>query len=189
MSDQPGDITQLLHKVRDGEPDAEQKLFERVYQDFKRLAAAQLQRERAQIFPTELVNACYCAMSRDSFQEYDWVNRKQFLAAAAKAMRRILLDLARYRRAQKRHGQLVAVEDATFIVQGGLSAEQLALINELVDQVRQKNQRHGQIIDYVFYLGYTENGAAEELGVSRETVVRDLKFIRAWLSGQLNQEK
>jgi RNA polymerase sigma factor (TIGR02999 family) len=194
MNDSPGDITNILQRVRDGEPDAENELLRHLYKDLKRIAAAQIRggRDRDRISPTELVHEAYVVLRSHSGLIYDWQNRQQFIAVAAQAMRRLLIDLARKGVARKRDHQPVTLDRAEVLAQRGPSAEQLTILVDLVERIREQNERQGRVIDCYFYCGFTREETADVLGISRRTVDRDLTFLKAWMLTQLNsgrQEK
>jgi len=188
MSDQPGEITRLLLRVKDGDPEAESALFDFLYRDLKRIAAAQMRgandRNRG-LSPSDLVHDVYVSVRVNGALAYDWRNRRQFIAVMAKAIRLLLIDLARRDSAQKRQHAEQPLGGLQVQVYAPLSVEDRLILEEAITELRHKKPRYGEIIDAHFFCGESQEQTAESIGVSRETVVRDIKFIKAWLGARL----
>ena len=178
------DVTVLLNAVSAGEPDAAGKLLELVYDDLRRLAAAYLQNERnAQTLQaTALVHEAYLRLV--DWENVSWQNRAQFFAVAAQVMRRILVDHARAKQAQKRdYGQKVAFDEAvSFPAQK--EVELLALEEALIS-LEKVDARQARIVELRFFGGLSLAETAHVLNISETTVKREWTFAKAWFQRQL----
>jgi RNA polymerase sigma-70 factor (ECF subfamily) len=181
-----GEVTTLLHQLRDGDSLAADKLIPLVIDELRRLARLQLRNERPghTLQPTALVNEAYLRLVGD--QSRDWQNRAHFIGVSVSVMRRILVDHARRKRAIKRgSGEPSAadVEDCA-----GLSFEQadeLMSLNIALDRLEEMNTRQRQVVEMRYFGGLSTEETAEVLKVSPITVKRDWVAARAWLKGQL----
>jgi RNA polymerase sigma-70 factor, ECF subfamily len=181
-----GEVTTLLHQLRDGDSLAADKLIPLVIDELRRLARLQLRDERPghTLQPTALVNEAYLRLVGD--QSRDWQNRAHFIGVSVSVMRRILVDHARRKRAIKRgSGEPSAadVEDCA-----GLSFEQadeLMSLNIALDRLEEMNTRQRQVVEMRYFGGLSTEETAEVLKVSPITVKRDWVAARAWLKGQL----
>ena len=182
-----GEITQLLRLAQAGDKSAESKLLELLYSDLRRLAAAYLGRERRDhtLQPTALLHEAYLRLASQGPK--DWKSRSHFLAAAAQAMRHVLVDWARARSAKKRGGRLhrIDLESAQAVTE--CWPEQLLDLDAALRQLSQQYARYGRVVEMRFFGGLTDEEIAEVLGVSDRTVGRDWEFARAWLEGVLNR--
>lgn len=180
-----GEITQLLRLARAGDKPAESKLFELLYSDLRRLAAAYLGRERRDhtLQPTALLNEAYVRLAGQGPK--NWQNRSHFLAVAAQAMRFVLVDWARAKTARKRGGRMHKVELNSLHSFTEGSPEQLLDVDNAIKQLAQHNERYARVVEMRFFGGLTDQEIAEVLGISDRTVTRDWEFARAWLEGVL----
>lgn len=190
MSHHAEDITGILKRMSSGDRAAEGELLEILYKDLRRIAAAQMRggQDLRRLTPTELVNEAFIVLRSNEGLFYDWQNRHQFVAVAAQAMRRLLIDMARHGNARKRQHQPITIDRAENLAQQNLSPEQLIDLYDLVERVRRLSARHGLVIDNYFFLGRTLDETAAAVGVSRKTVDRDIAFLKAWLFAQLNSK-
>jgi RNA polymerase sigma factor (TIGR02999 family) len=186
MSSDPGTLTFWLVEWRNGNQEAGQKLFEAAYQELRRLAAWHLQRERPDhtLQPTALVNELYLKLFAG--EPIEWRNRAHFFAVAAQQMRRLLIDYARARQAEKRGGG-----DAPLLLAGlnGLAAtagEDLIALDLALHRLGELDERCARVVELRFFGGLTEKEAAEVLGISAATLKRDWDFARAWLTTELS---
>ena len=187
----PPAITRLLANMRAGDAAAKEEFVEAVYQELKKIARRQLLRERPghSVQASALVNDLYVKML--SGESANWENRAHFFSVAASNMRRILIDRARRRGSQKRGGELHRVDiDEQFIVAAESdddeSAKLLALDAALTELAR-LDERQARIVELRFFAGLTADEAAEALGVSRRTVMREWAMARAWLHDRVNE--
>jgi RNA polymerase sigma factor (TIGR02999 family) len=180
------DITQLLLAWRAGDRSAFEALIPLVYDELRRLAHWQLRGEgRSHALQTaELVHETYVRLVDSS--RVQWQNRAHFLAVAAQAMRRILVDLARARQAQKRGGDQTRVDlDAALTIAGSPDLDVIALDRALT-ALAAADERRSRVVELRFFGGLTVEETAGVLNVSPETVMRDWKVARAWLFKQLH---
>jgi RNA polymerase sigma factor (TIGR02999 family) len=173
------DVTRLLEAVNAGRPDAYQQLLAIVHDELRRMAAARLRSERPghTLQPTALVNEAYLRLAEGG----DWQNRAHFFGAAAKAMRRILVDHARKRASQKRgaDGERVALSEVD-IVTDAPDVDVLAL-DEAISALEEENPRLARVVQLRFFAGLTVHQIAELNDVAPVTVKRDWTYARAWL--------
>jgi RNA polymerase sigma factor (TIGR02999 family) len=177
----PGDVTQLLSRMRSGDRSVMDQLALLLYQELRRLAGGFLRRERPDhtLQPTALVHEAYLRMAGGDTS--DWQSRAHFLGIAARVMRQILVDHARKHSAQKR-GSGARVELQEELV---ASTERLSDLEELdraLVQLAQLDARKAQAIEMRYFGGMTAEEIAESLGVSQPTVKRDLRMAQSWLS-------
>jgi RNA polymerase sigma-70 factor, ECF subfamily len=162
-------------------------LFTMVYAELRRIAGKQLRGERAghTLCTTALVNEAWVELSK--LNRIRWQNRAHFLALAAQAMRRVLIDYAVARLTQKRGGGLVLESldgDALAVVQE--RAEDLVVLDEALQRLHAVNEYHARIIECRFFGGMTVEETAEALEVSPATIKRDWVLARAWLNRELS---
>jgi RNA polymerase sigma factor (TIGR02999 family) len=184
MSDEPGEVTQLLAEARQGNPAAESRLAEVLYDHLHRLARRAMAGERPDhtLQPTVLVHeALLRLVSHDSME---WANRKHFFAVAANLMRRILIDHAREVHAVKRgSGGKVCLDEAAGLTYA--RSDDLLALDEALTRLAAMDPRQGQIVELRFFAGLTEEEIAAALDVSPRTVKRDWQIARAWLHTQM----
>lgn len=181
------EVTLLLEELganADGEGrDVLDRLLPLVYNELRRLAGSFLNREAAvSMQTTELVHEAYFKLTEQ--RTVDWQNRGQFFAIAAQAMRRILIDSARRRRAQKNSGVKISLEDAltvTVDAPGDLLELDLAL-----SELEKFDPQQSQIVELRYFAGLTIEETAEVLKISPATVKREWAIARSWLYLQIN---
>jgi RNA polymerase sigma-70 factor (ECF subfamily) len=187
MEDNTGQITILLHRLRTGDERAQSELISLVHDQLHRIARQQLQGERRDhtLQPTALVNELYLRLKLD--ESIDWQDRKHLFSVVAVTMRRILVDHARARNAQRRPAanRRVDIEDC-FIHSDDHPAEFLVL-DDALDRLAQFGPRQAEIIRLRYFVGLTVEETARVLGIADRTVKRDWQLARAWLSNLLNQ--
>ena len=152
-----------------------------VYEELRRLAAVHLAREpgRGTLQPTALVHEAYLRLGGEAH----WDNRGHFLAAAAEAIRRILIDNARRKRAEKHGGRLERVP-LDNLAAAAPDGEVLAL-NEALDKLATNDPLKAQLVELRYFAGLTGDQAAEVLGISASTADRHWTYARAWLQAEL----
>lgn len=185
MSDDTVDLTALLIDWRGGSQESGKQLMTAAYEHLRRLAANRLRQERAghTLQATELVSELYLKLF--SSESVAWHDRVHFYAVAARQLRRILIDHARARRAEKRGGNAIRVS-LTAVAGLAQSAEVDVLqIDELLTQLEALDPRAAAGVELRFFGGLTETEIAEVLGISLATLHRDWKFSRAWLISRL----
>jgi RNA polymerase sigma-70 factor, ECF subfamily len=181
------DITQLLVAWSDGRHDALDRLIPLVYDDLRRLAGGYMVREPRghSLQPTALVHEAYVRLVDQ--QRVQWRNRAHFFGVAASMMRRILVDHARARRADKRGGE---VEHVTLLgdevaVDGPNQLDVLAL-HESLERLAKFDPQQERIVELRYFGGLTIEEAAEVVGISEATVVREWTIAKAWLRADLS---
>jgi RNA polymerase sigma factor (TIGR02999 family) len=192
MSQFDDDITTLLGRVAEGDHTAFERLLPLVYDELHRLASSQLRRERADhtLQTTALVNEAYMKLVDQT--RVQWESRGHFLAIAARAMRRILVDHARGKSRQKRAapGQRVALThvDVPMLTQAGAASWEidglgvdLVALDQALERLGSVDHRKLQVIEMRFFTGMTIDETAEALGIAPTTVKRDWEFARLWL--------
>jgi RNA polymerase sigma factor (TIGR02999 family) len=180
------DVTHILSAIEQGDPSAAEQLLPLVYDELRKLAAQRLSQEKPgqTLDATALVHDAYLRLV-DTEKAQHWNSRGHFFAAAAEAMRRILIENARRKKADKRGGR------RTRVSLDGVDAVTVAPPDELLalDEALERLERHdpvaGQLIKLRYYAGLSLEQAAEALGVSSATAYRHWSFARAWLHGQL----
>jgi RNA polymerase sigma factor (TIGR02999 family) len=182
-----GEITHLLGLAYEGDKKAEARVFELLYNDLRRLAASYVGRERRghTLQPTALLNEAYLRLVSTGWS--DWKSRSQFLAAAAKVMRHVLVDWARARCSKKRGGRWVRIELDRAEVQISASPEQILDLDRALDLLAQQHQRCARVVELRYFGGMADDEIAKIIGVTDRTVTRDWQFGRAWLEGVLNK--
>jgi RNA polymerase sigma factor (TIGR02999 family) len=175
----------LLLAWGQGEAEALDRLMPLVHQELYQLARRYMARERPDhtLQPTALVNEAYLRLIEIS--RVQWQNRAHFLAMAARVMRRILVDVARAHRNDKRGGGFVRVSlDADFAAPD--QPLELVALDEALQKLHAINPRQAQVVELHFFGGLTFEEAAEVLDVSRDTVKRDWRFAKLWLLRELS---
>jgi RNA polymerase sigma factor (TIGR02999 family) len=175
------DITQLLNRWRQGDRDAENELFELVLPNLRRLARYLLKGERKghTLQPTELIDQIYLRLV--NAKDRDWQNRAHFFAIASRAMRRHLIDHAR----AKHDAKFVAIEEVSQFLFADREKLDLAItIDRLLDQLAQSKPEWCSLVEVKFFLGLTDEEAADALGMKLRTMQRMWLDARQWLFAQ-----
>lgn len=167
------------------------ELLPLVYNELRRLAAARLARESRDytLQPTALVHEAWIRLGSD--HQPAWQNRAHFFAAAAEAMRRILIDAARRRQAVRHGGGLerVDVADSALQIAAPGRDEELLAVHEALDGLAKEDARKAELVKLRYFAGMTLEEAADALGVSVPTAKRDWAFARAWLFNAISQTR
>jgi RNA polymerase sigma factor (TIGR02999 family) len=175
------DVTSLLKEWGAGQDGALEKLVPLVYRELRSLAASQLQGERPAhtLQPTALVNEVFLRLLDG--REVAWQNRAHFFALAARMMRRILVDHARARLAEKRGGGAVPLLLEASFDPAPMSDRALLALDDALAALKRMDSRQCRIIELRYFAGLTLEETAELLGVSVATVKREWTVARAWL--------
>jgi RNA polymerase sigma factor (TIGR02999 family) len=179
-------VTRLLLAWRAGDETALARLTPLVHRELHRIARGCLRGERARdsFQATALVHEAYVRLV--DTQHVNWQNRAHFLAMAARLMRRILVDLARARRYQKRGGGAIQVS-FTSALHTPDRAEDLLALDDALQALAKLDERRSRVVELRFFGGLTVEETAAVLTVSPETVMRDWKLARAWLRRELRR--
>jgi RNA polymerase sigma factor (TIGR02999 family) len=180
----PGDVTRLLQSASAGDRAALDRVLSLLYDDLRRVARRQLARERGSrtIQPTTLVHEAYLKLAGNVPRARD---RAHVLAIAAHAMRQVLVDHARERRAAKRGPAWIrtTISDAVYATE--LDAEGILALNDALERL---DERQRQVVECRFFAGLGDAEIAEALGVTTRTVRRDWVKARAWLNLWLGEK-
>jgi RNA polymerase sigma factor (TIGR02999 family) len=182
----PGDVSSLLRAWSDGDQDALALLTPIVYDELRRLAHHQMKRERAghSLQTTALVNEAYLRLV--GYTRMRWQNRAHFLAVSAQAMRRILVDHAR-RHNVKRGARAEHVSLDADAVMCPDRSDDFVSLDEALTALAERAPRKAQVVELRFFGGLSVEETAAALKVSAQTVMRDWKLARAWLTRELRQ--
>jgi RNA polymerase sigma factor (TIGR02999 family) len=183
-----GNITEILASAASGNGQATDALFSLVYDELRRLAASQMASERPgqTLDATGLVHEAYLRLV-GSKAPPTWDGRGHFFAAAAEAMRRILIENARRKQTAKRGGGLQRVELRELDLATESAPEELILLDEALTRLSQEDPAAGTLVKLRYFSGLSVEEAAELAGLSRATAFRHWSFARAWLISQMSE--
>jgi RNA polymerase sigma factor (TIGR02999 family) len=177
----PAPVTALLHSARAGDEGALDRLFSCVYDELRRLAHRVRSSARGDTLnTTALVHEAYIKLVPSG--ELDWAGRGHFFGVAARAMRQVLVDAARKRRADKRGGGAVMLTLGDDAAAAPMAVEQLIELDEALKRLAQLDERQVRVVEHRFFAGLTTAETAEVMGLSVPTVERDWRAARAWLA-------
>ena len=178
------DVTQILSQIEDGDPSAAEQLLPLVYDELRKLAAAKLAQERPgqTLQATALVHDAYLRLV-DVEKAQHWDSRGHFFAAAAEAMRRILVESARRKGREKHGGNWERARIEPDLLAGAELTDplQVLAVNEALDRLAERARRKADLVKLRYFLGFTMSEAAEALGISVSTAEDDWTYARAWL--------
>jgi RNA polymerase sigma factor (TIGR02999 family) len=183
------DVTQILSAIEQGDPRAAEQLLPLVYAELRKLAAQRLAQENPgqTLQATALVHEAYIRLV-DADQVQHWNSRAHFFGAAAEAMRRILVDQARRRKAAKRGGEAHREELHESAIVAGRSTEELLAVDELLDRLAEIDPTAANLVKLRFFVGLNMSEVAEALGVSVRTAHDIWAYARAWLHQKMCAE-
>ncbi len=182
MASEPSDITRLLQQWREGDKDAEAHLFELLMPDLRRMADRCFRNERNghTLQPTALVNEAFLRLART--KNVEWNDRGHFFAIAATIMRRYLIDYARARP----NVEILPMEGVPDRFLGAYTKLELAVaVDALLDELEQESRQRRAIVEVKFFLGLTDEEAAQGLNLSLHTFQREWARARRWLFERL----
>jgi RNA polymerase sigma factor (TIGR02999 family) len=182
------DLTQVLQLAADGDPQAAHQLLPLVYAELRQLAAAKMAREHAgqTLQPTALVHEAWLRLSG---AQQNWANRRHFFAAAAEAMRRILIERARRRKVLAKGGYAEREDDFESRLVVAAPADELLAVHEALDDLARADAEAAEIVKLRYFMGLTMSEAAEALGLPLRNAERLWTFARAWLRKALEKEQ
>lgn len=178
------DVTELLNRIRSGDEYAPDELLPVVYDDLRRLARTYFTRERPEhtLQATALVHEAYIRLV--NWEQVSWQNRAHFFAVAAEVMRKVLIDHARARKAEKRDGgERILIEETVSIT----TEKPIDLLNleDALSALEKLDPRQAKLVELRFFGGLSIEETAYLLGVSSTTVKREWSFAKAWLQREL----
>jgi RNA polymerase sigma factor (TIGR02999 family) len=183
------EVTRILDHFQQGDPHAAERLLPLVYDELRNLAVARLAQEKPgqTLQATALVHEVYLRLV-DTEKAQEWDSRGHFFAAAAEAMRRILVDRARHKATTKRGGALQRIDlEQVSAADDGREAELLAL-DDALTEFEQHDAQAAQLVKLRYFAGLTHQEAAEALGIGRRAADRLWALARAWLYQRLSGE-
>jgi RNA polymerase sigma factor (TIGR02999 family) len=182
------DVTRILESLANGDRASAEELLPLVYGELRKLAAAKMAREAPgnTLQPTALVHEAWLRLVGHEDQKWDC--RAHFMAAAAEAMRRILIDNARRKSAQKRGARSERVDLDSVELATDADDTQLLRINDALEVLDQDDPPCAQLVKLRFFVGLTNEQAAQAMGVSERTAKRYWTFARAWLYDHLRPQ-
>lgn len=182
-------VTEILTRIESGDARAAESLLPLVYDDLRRLARAKLAGEKSgqTLQPTALVHEAYLRLV-GSLQSKRWENNGHFFAAAAEAMRRILVENARRKGRHKHGGQMQRVELQEEDVASGLTDERLLAVNDALERLEQESPDLASLVKLRFFAGCSLTEAAKMLGMSRSKAYEQWAYARAWLQCDMGSE-
>jgi RNA polymerase sigma factor (TIGR02999 family) len=182
------EVTRLLDAAATGDPQAAAELLPLVYDELRKLAAARMSQESPDqtLQPTALVHEAYLRLI-GSADERRWDSRGHFFAAAAEAMRRILVDAARRKRTQKHGGTRHRVELTEIADQPKVADDQLLALDAALTRLAVEDPVAARVVELRHFAGLSIEDAAAALGLSRATAYRHWTYARAWLKHAVSE--
>lgn len=179
-------FTQIMNRVRSGDELARDEALKLVFSELQSLARRRLAVNNAASFEAmDLVNEAYARLLGRGAM--DWQNRRHFFALAARAMRDILVERARARGARKRGGDWHRVSLTSAVLGAEQNSDGFLALDEAIQNLTEKHQTSGEVVQLVYYGGLTIADAAKALDVSPSSIDRLLKFGRGWLLNELEE--
>ena len=183
------DITRILNQLPANDPNAAREILPLVYEELRTLARAKMSNELPNhtLQATALVHEAYLRIV--GTEEASWANRAHFFAAAAEAMRRILIEHARRRRAQRHGGgkEHLPIEDVSIAAPG--DDDELLAVNDALEKLAAHSAQKAELVKLKYFAGLTTEDAAEVLGLSLPTAKRHWTYARAWLFREIRKER
>jgi RNA polymerase sigma factor (TIGR02999 family) len=190
-NDSTADVTRLLHHAAAGKSAATQDLFDAVYDQLRQIARRRMAEERNDhtLQPTALVHEAYLRLVGD--QQIRWNSRAHFYGAAARAMRRILVEHAR-RRARPKHGgdrERIPLSQSPGQIAVAPPSDEILAVDEALSRLEAADPRKGTIVNLRYFAGLTAEQTARVVGVSVGTIEREWRFIKSWLQLELTERE
>ena len=182
-------VTHILEAIQQGNSKAADELLPLVYDELRKLAAHKMASERPgqTLQPTALVHEAWLRLVGD--QAFEFENRAHFFAAAAEAMRRILVESARRKKRLKHGGQLERVDVDAVELSLPMPDDELLALDDALDRLATVDSRAAEVVKLCFFVGLTQEQAARELDVSLSTAERLWAFARAWLFREMQKTR
>jgi RNA polymerase sigma factor (TIGR02999 family) len=182
------EVTRILERAQRGDPKAAEELLPLVYDELRRLAAYRLAGERHQqtLQPTALVHEAWLKLSGDKGRE--WNGRQHFFAAAAEAMRRILVDRARRRLAAKRGAGEACLDADELEIPAAVPDEQMLDVNDALEKLAQQAPRKAELVKLRYFVGMSFEEVSEALDIAVPTAKEWWAYARAWLRVEIAEK-
>ena len=189
MLDRVSDITQILERVEQGDGKASEELLPLVYEELRRLAAHKMANEAAgqTLQPTALVHEAWLRLVGN--QEQQWNGRAHFFGAAAEAMRRILIENARRKGAQRHGGGKARLDVHEIEIAAPAKDEELLALSDALEKFAVRDKQKAELVKLRYFVGLTTEEAAQVLGISVPTADRWWNFSRAWLYEEIERQQ
>ena len=183
------DVTHMLRRWREGDPEALGRVLPVVYEELRRLAQVRLRGERVghTLGTTGLVHEAYLRLV--DVERVEWRDRAHFLAMASRTMRRVLIDYAKERNAAKRGGVRQQVSLGQELAAPEVDVDTVLELDTVLSRLEAISPRQAKAVELRFFGGLTLEETAEVLGTSAPTAMRDLRFAQAWLARELTGER
>lgn len=184
------EVTQILKAVDAGDQQAAEQLLPLVYQELRQLAAQRLAWEKPgqTLEPTALVHEAYLRLVGDG-RGQDWDSRGHFFAAAAEAMRRILVENARRKQGPRQGGGRQRIDADLDLIADGAPAVDLLALDDALTRLAEESPARAELVKLRFFVGLTTTEAARVLGISLATAERYWTYARAWLYAELRDSE
>jgi len=182
------EVTRILDSMGQGDPQAADELLPLVYEELRKLAAVRMANESAghTLQPTALVHEAWLRLAGNDAQ-VPFANRAHFFAAAADAMRRILIERARRKSAEKRGGHWQRIDLDKVDIAAEADDDTLLLVNEALEKLASEDAKAAEIAKLRFFVGLTLEEAGQVMGVTERTANRYWAFARVWLFDEMRQ--
>jgi len=182
------DVTRILESIEHGDPKAAEELLPLVYGELRKLAAAKMAREAPNqtLQPTALVHEAWLRLVGNSNPAFG--GRAHFFAAAAEAMRRILIEKARRKRAVRHGGEQQRINLEEMEIAAPMDDDQLLAVNEALDKLAARNHAEAELVKLRYFVGMTLEEAAEVLGISARTADNYWSHARVWLFHEIKAQ-
>ena len=183
------EVTRILDAIQQGDPQAAEELLPVVYEELRKLAAHKMANEPPgqTLQPTALVHEAWLRLVGSEHPKFE--GRAHFFGAAAEAMRRILIDRARRKRAQRHGGGQQRVDFDAVEIASATEDDQLLAINEALDKFAALYQQKAELVKLRYFVGMTIEEAAQALGISEPTANRYWAYARAWLFREIGAQQ
>jgi RNA polymerase sigma factor (TIGR02999 family) len=183
-----GEVTRILSAIRNGNTQAAKELLPLVYDELRRLAALRMAHDAPgqTLQPTALVHEAWLRLGG---QDQAWNGRQHFFGAAAEAMRRILIDNARRKRALRHGGGQQRMDVQEIEIAAAVKDDDLLEVNEALERFAAQDNQKAELVKLRYFTGLTIDEAAEVLGISAPTAKRWWAYARAWLHKEIEDQK
>jgi RNA polymerase sigma factor (TIGR02999 family) len=182
------DVTRILDRAQAGDATAADQLLPLVYDELRRLAANKMGHESPgqTLQPTALVHEAWLRLAGEAQR---WNGRAHFFGAAAEAMRRILIEKARRKRAARHGGGQPRIDIAEIEIAGPANEDDLLAVNDALDKLAARDKQKAELVKLRYFVGLTTEEAARVLGISVPTADRWWNFSRAWLFEEIERQQ